>query len=244
MKKILLLAAGLAMFMTSCSSDDSSKSASTPVLLTKLIETFEDNSTLTTEYEYSGTKLIRMTDDEGRFEFTYTNDLITQVKYYESNTLLQTETYQYDASGRVTTYIIVDNIDTDWGNRETYTYNSNGTVLINYYYGDAVSQTNFDKTATVTFLNGEVNEFSFSDGQTITYTYDNMNNPFKNVTGFDKINICNQEGSGVLHNVTQEVYTDISENISTTYTYNSNDYPATSVETSFEVTNAQYFYNQ
>lgn len=185
-----------------------------------------------------------MTDDEGRFEFTYTNDLITQVKYYESNTLLQTETYQYDASGRVTTYIIVDNIDTDWGNRETYTYNSNGTVLINYYYGDAVSQTNFDKTATVTFLNGEVNEFSFSDGQTITYTYDNMNNPFKNVTGFDKINICNQEGSGVLHNVTQEVYTDISENISTTYTYNSNDYPATSVETSFEVTNAQYFYNQ
>lgn len=71
-----------------------------------------------------------------------------------------------------------------------------------------------------------------------------MNNPFKNVTGFDKINICNQEGSGVLHNVTQEVYTDISENISTTYTYNSYDYPATSVETSFEVTNAQYFYNQ
>lgn len=243
MKKLLYLFSAVALTLTSCSNDEDSNSSSSSVLLTKIIETFEDNSTLTTEFVYSGTKLVRMTDDDGRFEFTYTNDLITQVKYYESNTLLQTETYQYDGNGKVTTYILIDNIDTDWGNKETYTYNANGSVSVNYYSGDAFSQTNLDRTATITFSNGEVNQISFSDGKTITYSYDDKNNPFKNVTGFDKINFCNQEGTGVLRNIIQEDDSTDFEDISTTYTYNSNDYPVTSTETGFEVTTAQYFYN-
>mgnify|MGYP000040528878 CR=1 FL=1 len=243
MKKLLYLFSAVALTLTSCSSDDDSTSSSNSGLLTKIIETFEDNSTLTTEFQYSGTKLVRITDDEGRFDYTYTNDLITEIKYYESNTLLQTETFQYDTNGRVTTYIIVDNIDTDWGNKETYTYNTNGSVSVNYYSGDAFSQTTLDRTGTITFLNGEINQISFSDGKTITYSYDNKNNPFKNVTGFDKINFCNQEGTGVLHNIIQEDDSTDLDDISTTYTYNSNDYPITSTETGFEVTTAQYFYN-
>lgn len=243
MKKLLYLFSAVALTLTSCSNEDDSNNSSSSVLLTKIIETFEDNSTLTTEFRYSGTKLTRITDDDGRFDFTYTNDLITEVKYYESNTLLQTETYQYDSSGRVTTYVIIDNIDTDWGSKETYTYNTNGTVSVNYYSGDASSQTNLDRTGTITFLNGEINQISFSDGKIITYSYDNKNNPFKNVTGYDKINFCNQEGNGVLHNIIQEDDSTDLDDISTTYTYNSNDYPITSTETGFEVTTAQYFYN-
>ena len=130
MKKLLYLFSAIALILTSCSDEDDSTSSSNSGLLTKIIETFEDDSTLTTEFQYSGNKLVRITDDEGRFDYTYTNDLITEIKYYESNTLLQTETYQYDTSGRVTTFILVDNIDTDWGNKETYTYNANGAAII------------------------------------------------------------------------------------------------------------------
>ena len=68
-------------------------------------------------------------------------------------------------------------------------------------------------------------------------------NPFKNITGYDKINFCNQEGTGVVHNIIQEDDSTDLDDISTTYTYNSNDYPITSTETGFEVTTAQYFYN-
>ncbi len=187
MKKLLYLFSAIALTLTSCSSEDDSNNSSSSVLLTKIIETFEDNSTITTEFEYSGNKLVRMSDDDGYFDFTYTNDLITEVKYSESDILLQTETYQYDTSGRVTTFILVDNIDTDWGNKETYTYNADGSVSVNYYSGDAFSQTNLDRTGTITFLNGEINQISFSDGKTITYSYDNKNNPLKNITGYDKI---------------------------------------------------------
>lgn len=245
MKKLLTLVSALVLVFTSCSNDDdSSSSSSTPVLLTKTVETDTDGFTYTTNYEYIGTKLNKIVDDEGYFTFIYENDLITEVKYYESSTLLQTETYVYDSNDRVIEYVIVDNIDTSWGNKETYVYNPDGSISVSYYIGDAFSQTTLNKTGTINFVNGEVSQISFSDGRTRSYTYDNKNNPFINVIGLDKISFCNQEASGILHNVTEEDDSADMDDLIASYTYNSNDFPVTSIETDFEVINVQYFYNQ
>ncbi len=246
MKKFLFFVSVLALAFTSCSEESSNSSSNnnTPILLTKIIETFPDNSSWTTQYEYSGTKLVKQIDDDGHFTYTYTNNLITEVKYYESNTLAQTETYDYDANDRVITYTIIDNLDTNWGNKETYVYNPDGSISVNYYIGDAFSQTTLNNTGTINFTNGEVSQISFSDGRTRSYTYDNKKNPFINVTGFDKISFCNQEASGILHNITEEDDSADMDDLIASYTYNSNDFPETSIETDFEVINIQYFYNQ
>ena len=47
----------------------------------------------------------------------------------------------------------------------------------------------------------------------------------------------------MLHNIIQEDDSTDLDDVSITYTYNSNNYPITSTETGFEVTTAQYFYN-
>lgn len=249
MKKLFALVSAFTLLLTSCSSEDDSPStpSNTPILLTKTIATDSNGNTTTTEYEYSGTKFIGYTDDEGYFDFTYTGDLITEVKYYESSTLAQTETFGYDANGRVITYVIVDNIHTDWGNKETYIYNSDGSVSVSYYIGDAFSQTTLNKTGTVYFVDNEVSQMVFVQGGstwTRSYTYDNKNNPFKNVTGYDKIPFCGEYASGIIHNITEEDDSNNMDDVTASYTYNSNGFPVTSITTDFEVTNNQFFYNQ
>lgn len=245
MKKLLILVSALALVFTSCSSESSSSSSNTPILVTKIIETFEDNSTWTIQYKYSGTKLVKIIDDEGYATFTYNGNLITEVKHYESNTLVQTDTYEYDANGKVVSFVMIDNIDTDWGDKETYTYNSNGSITVNHYIGDAFSQTTLNDTGTITFLNGEIYQISNSSGKTTTYTYDTKNTPFLNVTGVDKIAYCGFEGQGVLHNIIEEDDSDNLDDMTVVYMYNSNDFPVSSIITyPGEVITEEYFYNQ
>jgi len=255
LKKLLYLFSALALVFPSCSPAAPAPVvpapvASTPVLVTRTIETLDDGSTFTSEYEYLGTKIVKTTDDEGYTTCDYTGDLITEFKYYESSILVQTEKYEYDINENIITYTIIDNIDTSWGNKETYTYNANGTISVNYYIGDAFSQTTLNKTGTISFVGGEVSQITFNQGgviRTRTYTYDNKNNPFINVTGLDKIAFCGQVASGNLHNITQEDDSDDSDNYTYTYNYNSNNYPINESETagySGEVTTTQFFYNQ
>ena len=68
-----------------------------------------------------------------------------------------------------------------------------------------------------------------------------VNNASGITTERDNITIHFEEST--LHNIIQEDDSTDLDDISTTYTYNSNDYPITSTETGFEVTTAQYFYN-
>lgn len=252
MKKLLTLVSALALVFNSCSKseDDNNLVPVTPsnsILLTKIITTDNNGNISTTNYEYSGNKLIKMIYDDGYFTFTYQNDLIVEAKYYESNVLTQTQTYEYNSNGEVITYVIIDNIDTDWGNKETYVYNPDGSISVNYYIGDAFSQTTLNKTGTINFVGGEVNQMIFVQGgntRTRTYSYDNMNYPLINVTGIGKISFCGQDASGILHNIIEEDDSADMDDSTASYTYNSNGFPVTSIETDFEVINRQYFYNQ
>ena len=246
MKKLLYLFSAIALTLASCSSEDDSNNIS-DVLVTKIIETYEDNSTYTTEYVYSGTKLVSSTDSDGEYQlFTYTGNLITKIEYFLSDdTLDQVETYTYDSSDRLISFVRVFPTDTDWGNKETYTYNTNGTISVNYYSGDYNSQTNLDQTGVITFLNGEISQIATSDGNTDDYTYDNKNNPFKNVLGYNKIYFTDALTDGVVNNIVTMTSSSTGGSYVNTNTYNSNDFILTSESvSSVETISSEFFYNR
>lgn len=247
MKKLLYLLSAVALIFTSCSSDESSSRSTTPILLTKIIDTYEDNSTYTTDYVYSGTKLVSATDSDDEYQlFTYTGNLITKIEYFLSDdTLDQVDTYTYDSSDRLISFVRVFPTDTDWGDKETYTYNTNGTISVNYYSGDYNSQTTLDQTGVITFLNGEISQIATSDGNTDDYTYDNKNNPLKNVLGYDKIYFTDALTDGIIHNVVTMTSSSTGGSYVNTNTYNTNDFLLTSESvSSVETISSEFFYNQ
>ncbi|WP_125722508.1 membrane lipoprotein lipid attachment site-containing protein [Flavobacterium ustbae] len=243
MKKILCLFGALTLLLTSCSSDESPSNGSTDsVFLKKTISTYSDGSKVTTNYTYNGNKIVSIIDDSGESNayYTYTGDLITKLEYkLPGGTVEQVNTYAYSTDGKLTTFVRIDP-EMDWGNKEVYTYNTDGTVTVKEYIGDATTQTTLNSTGTVKFSNGEVVEMINDTHSSHTYTYDTKNNPLKNVAGWNKINFTDAEANDVLHNM----LTDKAEGelwYSYTYTYNDANYPVKAVE-SIEEETVEFFY--
>jgi len=187
-------------------------------------------------------KAVKSTSSNGNYEtYTYTGDLITQVKNYNSSDVLaETETFTYDANNQLITYVRVQ-LAADTGVKVNFAYNSNGTISTTTYYGTASSQPTLSGTGDVVISGGEV-VMQSSSGSMHTYTYDTKNNPFKNVTGFDKIMMIGATG-GVRHNVLTD--TDTAGYVYTTaYTYNGMDFPLTATlsEGSSAISTTEYLY--
>jgi len=229
------------MTLTSCSSDDSNDGASGVVLLKKVVDTYSDGTTMTSTATYNGTKIKKISTDDGfTLDFTYTGNLITKMEYKFMGTLFQTDIYSYNASEQLVSYVRLEHTD-EYGAKEVYVHNPDGTISVTAYSGDLTSQTTLDGTGTITFLgNGEVGTITSTFSDDHIYTYDNKNNPFKNVTGYDKISWVGAEATGIMHNITlDDSYVDTT----TTYTYNSNDYPTTATENyDGDVTTSEFFY--
>ncbi|HEX8577063.1 MAG TPA: hypothetical protein VF677_12285 [Flavobacterium sp.] len=243
MKKVILLftIAGTILF-TSCSKDDDN--SSTPdVLLKRTVQTDEEG-VLTSDASYDGNKLISVLGVRGseRLELrhTYTGDLITKRELLTNSVLTLTDIYEYNANNQ----LIVKKTTTIFNPaivfRSEYVHNSNNTISVRNLIGDATSQTELVSTGTITFTNGEVSrieEVSIgSPDKFYTYTYDTKNHPGKNVTGINKIAFASEDDPSIARNLVEMVEGEVgspSDNITTTiqYTYNSNDYPATSTET-------------
>ncbi|OOV20278.1 hypothetical protein [Flavobacterium sp. LM4] len=248
MKKILCLFGALTFALTSCSSDeDSSGSPSSDlVLLKKTISTDSEGEKVTTIYKYSGNKIVSVTDDQGEFNryYTYTGDLITKIEYKLPNgTVDQINTYEYDSNNRLIKFVRVEPLD-ELGNKEVYTYNSDGTVSIKEYIGDDKTQNQLNGEGKVTFTNGEVTKIIIDYGPSRSYIYDDKNNPMKNVLGFDKLAFEDSEASGILHNIVSEKDLDYDE-VTATYifTYNSAGYPTKSTENEEgEIATVEFFY--
>jgi hypothetical protein len=242
MKKLFCFLAITSLALTSCSSSDDGGSSSGTVLLKKTIENGPDGN-ITSIATYNGTKLDKITATGGYvIDFTYTGNLITQVDYKLGTEVSQTEKYTYDGSNRMASYVRLE-LDVEWGPKEVYVYNGDGTVTVNSYSGDLDSQTNGPSVATISFLaNGEVDEITSDDG-TISYTYDNKNNPFMNVTGYSKVAFSDMATDGILHNVTLEHSTTDSD-LTRVYTYNEDGFPTNAVESyDGDDTTTEFFYN-
>lgn len=241
MKKILCLFTALTLVLASCSSDDSSSDSSNSVLLKKTINTDNKGKKITTNYTYNGNKIVSSIDDLGDSNayYTYTGDLITKLECkLPDGTVELVNTYNY-TDGKLTTFVRI-NPDMDWGYKEIYTYNADGTITVEKYVGDSKTQALHNATGTVKFSNGEVIEIFDDNSSNHKYTHDTKNNPMKNVLGWNKINFTDGEGPAVIHNMlTDKVGAEFWGNY--TYTYNGDEYPIISID-SVEEETVEYFY--
>jgi hypothetical protein len=256
MKKLLYLFSAVALTLTSCSSDDDSNNSS-GTLLTKIIETYDDGTVETTDFEYNGNKIVSISSDlDLRDEtiYTYTGDLITTEEYFFDDGIDSFEEvidYEYDSNNR-----LIKSIRTDqYGDIETdnFTYNSNGTVS----FTTTANSTTI--ASGIIYFNGnqpykkEITEnpgTAFEVSWVEESTFDLKVSPFANVTGFYKIIIGTPSYTrgypGIVGNSLDFSIDNTLEERST-YTYNGNNMPASETYIDFDNgdnnSTLQYFYN-
>lgn len=251
MKKLALTFSLLTLILSSCSSSDSDSTPLSGIFLKKAIDTDSDG-TVTTLYTYNGNKVVNAISDNGlTIVVTYTGDLITKMEYFSGTILDQTDTYIYNASNQLVTFLRIENLD-DYGDRTTYIHNMDGTISFTSYFGDTVSQTAVSSTGVILLENNELVKTEFytpnssSLFNTVNYTFDTKNNLFKNVIGFEKIYFNEGYTEGLCHNVLSETHTFETDNSYTSvFNYNSDNFP-TNVVTTFtdsgNVASSQFFY--
>ncbi len=237
MKKLLILSA---LFILGCSSDDSSDTndnndnSSTNGLLVDTVQLsylVMSNQELTQEegtysYNYDGNKLVSINfiinGETKTNNFTYNDNNQFSAVYYLSGDYIE---YEYDELGRLTvsTYTDVDDYPTPVIRRSVYLYNQDGTVRTQYNDG------NTEPHRTDTFdQNGNLISTTFIDGsnnnETRSYTYDNANSPFKNMTGHH-FGGSYYYGFPALFSGGNNALTVENENNRYFYTYNDDNYP-------------------
>ncbi len=232
MKKLIFL---LALVAVSCDSGADMtpydpNATLTTTLLTKIIETDDAGNDLTTTFNYDGYKIVNFVDsDGGSGVFTYSGNIISQIKYYQDTTLEQTDFFTYNLQGQITSHTLVFHA-INYATREDYAHNADGTISFSTWYGTPESQPNADVTGKLFLENGEVVKKETYIGSSLasseTYAYDDKNNPLRNVIGLNQAFIYQLEFGGVWRNLLQ---TSGSTNpVDITYIYNLNGFPESS----------------
>lgn len=259
MKKLLSAAMSLLM-LVSCSDDDNATPMSihgnpdpNTILVKKIVNTFPSGFTLTSNYVYEGVKVTAINKSDGQIvQFLYNDDnLPKEIRYYNGLILSKTKFYVYDENNRLKTYTLLYN----GGDclKSEFTYQSDGTITSNHYYGSFVTANNYSHSQHYTFSNDNLVTINstYNDYSTQTVlTYDDKNSFDKNIAGKDILALA--EGySGTSNIITQSsTFTDGTPLYNSTYnysyTYNENDYPATAVESLPQYDNqeftTEYFY--
>lgn len=253
MKKVILGFSALILILSSCSSSSDSSSSSSTLKLHQQIITGNPADNNTATYTYNGNKLLRIDNTDGTYtKVYYTGDLVTKFEYYDdTNFLIEQSTYTYNAENKLASYTYLG-FEQDTAEKEVFTYNANGTISSSYYYGNSATAapTDLQTTRLITLLDGEVHTTvsTGNDNTTYTYTYDTKNNPYKNILGFDKLGgYADGENLGIMHNIVTESHQNpgssaITDNYA--YTYNSSDFPLTSIVSESGITKetVQYIY--
>jgi len=254
MKKFFTLAAIVLFMMTSCSSDDQTNNIDNTdnnnpgdgTLLVKTIDVF-DGETVTANYSYDNNrlKLIDATDGS-KTSYFYENDNLSKIEITYGTKLVLRWTFTYNNANRLTEFIRYSYEDMQ-GNKKTFSYNDNGTVSYNSYFGNHNTQETLNETALITLTNGNISRYErIIDGQTepysvINYHYDNNSDPLKDKISNEVMAIAFKDG--VVNNLVKQTGPTGSEYLTVTYTYNDNGLPATSVEKeSIYTRRTQYFY--
>ncbi len=232
MKK-LILSIIVSSFLLSCSSNSSSDS-NNPSSTGLLLKTRTLDTNVVT-FSYNGNKMTGYINSiDGSYgTATYNGDFVSQVADFSPNNKSEVTNYTY-----INNLLSTKNFNTNYNNppyteNSTFTHNLDGSVTENitkttstgvvvsqnkyiYYYtsGNVTKKEEFNSAMTLTY--------------TTTFTYDNKNSLYKNVTGLLFLN--GLDGFPCTHNETGFVKTNnvsgtIAATEQITYIYNSQDYP-------------------
>lgn len=164
----------------------------TTVRVKKITETESDGTVFSTEYFYIGNKINYLLDSDGiRTNIIYEGDLIKKEEVVDGTNILEQYFYTYDSSNsKLMTYVYLDLVD-NIGLKIEYTHNTNGTITYQQYKGDSNTQDEIDYNGTISnnrYIENTINQLTLEPQIiTNTFTYDNKNNPFKNIIGYSKI---------------------------------------------------------
>lgn len=207
-------------------------------LIKKVTETDADGSESTREYFYTGTKLNYMLDSDGtRTNYTYNGNLLVKEEFLVGATLTERVTYEYNSSSKLSTYR-TENLADNTGFKITYVHNANGTISYQEYSINSSGEEMPGSSGTLSatrHVENYTDPFTM-ESQVFTgeFTFDNKNNPFKNITGYDKMYFADSDmplnfANNILQH-TDQIDAQPSYILETlTYTYNSNNYPITIV---------------
>lgn len=243
MKKLLYFFTFLMVLLSSCTSDNDDSSSL--VLLTRYVETLEDGSTFTMNFNYNGNKLLGSTGDfNSSTTVTYTGNLITKIEYFRAGTLTQENIYEYNSNDKLINSKRNEYSSSgNYGTSVDYTYNSDGTVSFSKFSGDLNFPLTLSSEGYFTFdSQGRVTSAIHENGYEETYMYDVKNSPYKNVLGMDKLPFELDYANNFVNNFISR--NDPYSGSDFTLTYNSSDYLISEIEDDGEeITTTQYYYN-
>ncbi|RXM43138.1 DUF2963 domain-containing protein [Flavobacterium sp. YO64] len=243
MKNTMCFFGALILTITSCSSNDND---SETAILPKTIKFSKPNypsENTTSTITYSGNKLVSVTDEEDRTDFTYEGNVIVKAVTYDitagKSDKKEEKSFLY-TNGKLTSTLYARNFTSQYPfgqykGRFVYSYNGDGTVTKESYSTNAQTgiESKNDYLEVYTFENGNLIKLVATDtGSGVSsvraslYEYDSKNNPFKNVLGF---NLLIDEDDSNVNNLIKHTYSYTGSSMSyfskTTYEYNTNGYP-------------------
>jgi len=235
MKKLFITAAIASLTLISCGDDDAATTNTSSILPTKIVTNYDDgDGDITENITYDGNKISKIVVSDGTYQqFTYSGNNITAIKTYATGTteLLEEDLFTYNGSNQLTMYVYHEAECESCSEKVMYTYNSNGTISTTEFFGNIDGQAVADGTGLLTVVNGNTAHYTYTSSDSsgdyeVSFTHDNKNSPYKNITGIAALNIAYNEG-GVNNILTRndEGYESI-----TTYQYNADGYPTSSVE--------------
>lgn len=183
MKKLLFILCITCYLLVSCSSNDDEANDSSNGDNSTLVKKITSTDGEFNEFVYDGNKLMRVIYQNGSYsEFTYTGDLISSMFEYKANNKpgAYAESYEH-SNGKLVGLKVY--------------YNSELVESYNYTYldGNSVKETDLidDKVNRKLYFDSNQNiikqEYFWNNKieETTVWTYDNKNNPFKNVIGLN-----------------------------------------------------------
>ena len=251
MKRLTALSGILLFMLASCSSDgDGTKPniANSDILLKKTITTFNDGSSVTANYTYQDKDLMKIVYSDGRTaDYIYEGENLIKVREFHNEELYKTETFDY--SGNKITKATTAFTGEETSFQFLFEHNNNEIEFTKYIKNSSgfyeLSSTSDMKMNSINIA--EITEYTLQTNTILnvyTFGYDVKNNPFRNISANKALVIARQQGG--VNNPISFIRTGpgASRTVTTSYTYNGDNFPVTSTATNQngEVTTTEYFY--
>jgi|GEM_PF-5945877 len=237
MKKLLPFALALLIFSSCTKNDDDNTPKS--LLLKRSIEKTLEDGTFTSDYEYNGNRITKITYTnelyypDGTYEvFNYKNDHLTSTKFFIANAFTERKTFEYNDKGKLIS-IYIEGDDPELADKTIFSYNDNGTIKTEQFIisiEDEETLEELSSTSILTLSNGNIikNEVIYTTGEKMTTTssYDSFNSPLKSAFANDVLVLSTLEG-GPNNIISQTISQDNESDIITNFNieYNSSGYP-------------------